>query len=381
MVYLFIILLCVLPFSGWIFKGVDIWNAHGIWFQIGLLVCFCCSFYFEPKKTRKNIPLGLLILWGGSLTLYISYQFMTQQGRYSVYYLFPFLNLLYLAIFYKLIVQYLDKKKIKLILKWLSYLILLTLFYCVIQSFKLDQLHNTIKGIYLGEGALYDLGHPAVIGFIGNPTHLSAYLGMCLPFLFLYKKPWLSISLLFIIISFFTNYGSRTVPITGIIVAIVTLLYCLFCFGKKKFVIGILILLILIGAVCLFFDLGSELLSAKGRIGVWEEYWEYIKPSFILGRGLGANKVISTYSPDFKSFNHLHNEFLQVLLELGIIGLLIIIYGVWDFFRIKNKSKEDIILKAVFLGFLVQSFTLFPAHLWMTSSLAMFVYGCSYIRR
>lgn len=376
MKYLFIGLLLGIPFSPFIFKDIDIWNAQGLWFQVGLLVCFCCSFYFESNRVRiKNIPLGLLVLWGGSLTIYISYQFMAKQGRYSIYYLFPFLNLLYVTIFYKLIVQYLNKERIKLILKWLSFLTLLTLFLCTIQAFGLGgELYNTIKGVYQGDSGINDLKHPAVIGFIGNPTHLSAYLGMCLPFLFLFRKPWLSISLLFIIIMFFTNYASYSVPMTGILTAIVTLFYYLFCRSKRKFIIGLFILLII--GVLAYKYLGQEILSAQGRIGAWKEYWTYIKPTFIFGRGLGANKVLANYISGYKAFNHLHNEYLQGLLEMGLIGLLIIIYGIWDFFKFRNKSKEEVILKAVFLGFLVQSFTLFPAHLWMMSSLAIFSYGC-----
>ena len=253
-------------------------------------------------------------------------------------------------------------------------MLVVSLFYCVIQAFKLDQFFHTFDGLYLSW-----LNHPAVAGFVGNPTHLSAYLGMLLPVLFMLRKPlnWLSIILLFIIILFFTNFGSHTVPITGIVVSVGTLLYYLFKTQRKLCIVISVCLAIGIGTA---FFLGGDryrkdLPSFQGRVTWWTTYSYMMKDTFITGKGLGTIRKIAPITK-FPEVQHLHCEPFQFLFEIGLIGLLAIVFCLWEFFHIKvQESKEVIILKAVFIGFLLQSLTLYPAHLWVMSSIAMFVYS------
>ena len=381
MLYIFLLVLCGLPFAPLVVRNTDIWHAQGFWFQSGLLLLFCSSFYFEPKEIKvRNIPLGLLVLCIGGYTLFVSYKGLS-NGKYLTANILPFFNFVCILVFYKLAVQYLNKDRIKIILRYLSYVLIITLFYCVFQSFGFDQFFKQVeikKAWYFNS-----FNHPAVTGFIGNPTHLSAYLGMCLPLLFSFKRKTtkvLSITLLFVIILFYTNWGSNTVPVTGIVVAIATLLYYCLRTCKVKFIIALTVCIISIRLLLDRIDINyiKGLLNSQSRLNIWAYYLENIKDNFVTGRGLGVVNILARKS-NWQDFRFLHNEYLHFLIETGILGLSAIFYCIYDFFTVKVKpSKEKVILEALFLGFLIQSATLYPAHLWLMGSVGLIAYAGKY---
>lgn len=199
---------------------------------------------------------------------------------------------------------------------------------------------------------------------------------MMLPLLFIRKRSILSITLLFVILLLYTNWGSKVPPLTGIIVAITVMMYYLFMMKRKVFYI--LLPILIVGSIIAVnnMDIVSKklFLSASGRIDTWMEYFDKSKLSFITGKGLGAINIIAKQKGT--AIRHLHNEYMHFLVEIGLIGLLVIIYCIWDYFKLKVKQdKIVIILKAVFLGFILQAVTLYPAHLWIMASVGMFSYA------
>lgn len=377
MLYLFLLVLCGLPFAPFLIRNTDIWHAQGFWFQSGILLLFSYSLY-KPKEIRvKNLYLGLLTLWVGSLTLFASYQGLS-IGKYLPITLLPFFNFVCILLFYQIIVQHLNKEMISKILRCLSYVLVITLGYCTLQYFGLGQGMEVIETKHIDYYAWFK--HPAVTGFIGNPTHLSAYLGMCLPLLFMQRKPILSISLLLFIVLFFLNWGAKTVPLTGIVVSFATLGYYLFKTNRKNFLF-LIISIIVFGTILIKrtdTNYLNSFFSSQSRVSIWEYYFELIKSNFITGKGLGIVNILAKQSK-WTDFRFLHNEYLHFLVELGLVGVVSIFACIYGFFKLKVKeSKEKIILEALFLGFIIQSFTLYPAHLWLMVSIGILAYASKY---
>jgi len=125
----------------------------------------------------------------------------------------------------------------------------------------------------------------------------------------------------------------------------------------------------------------------KGRLKLWPEYLKQTPKYFLTGNGLGqAEEVlkdspIHAYSP--------HNEYLYVLVQYGIVGLLCFFLALWQLWqrvRYRMHQYKTTARDAVYLGFfsawLVFIF-LVDAHIarnWWFSLGIIAAYGCSRIR-
>jgi O-antigen ligase len=105
--------------------------------------------------------------------------------------------------------------------------------------------------------------------------------------------------------------------------------------GKFKAGARFLLILLVIGSlVVAFTPLGTYLKfyvdsgqagSVTGRSDVWAAGWQLIKQKLILGRGFMSSRFLS-YKIDIDWMpNHLHNGFLEVMYNNGLIGLFVIL--------------------------------------------------------
>ena len=212
----FSIFLFLLPWSFLFFKKSDVWHAEGHFFQMGLLILFCASFFQKPNNWVSNKPLAYFLAWAGLVTGSIWIEVVAQTQKYPIKIFLPFFNLLCFVLFYKLSVEYLNREKIEKILRWLPYSILGVLFLCVLQKLNLDQFFKPLS-----------VKSDELVGTIGNTSHLAGYLTLCQPLFF--NRGFfghLSLILLWIVL-FLCNSAS------GIIVGIIVLLFWLLM--KKKY--------------------------------------------------------------------------------------------------------------------------------------------------
>ncbi|MCU1303516.1 MAG: exopolysaccharide production protein [Candidatus Sulfotelmatobacter sp.] len=96
----------------------------------------------------------------------------------------------------------------------------------------------------------------------------------------------------------------------------------------------VLIMLIVGGLLLAFSPLGSYLkfyvssgqaASVTGRSDVWSAGWQLIKAKLVLGRGFMSSRFLAyKISVDWMP-NHLHNGFLEVMYNNGLIGLFVIL--------------------------------------------------------
>lgn len=362
---LFLMFFCLLPWGNFFFKNVDCWHGEGQFVQVCILILFCFSFFEKSKQVKVlNKPLGTFICWAGLITAYwwITIFFKTQH--YPVKLFMPFFNLLCLVWFYKLIVEYLDSASIERILKWFKYSVILLLLYCVLQFFKLDEFFNGLNNT--GD---------QLVGTIGNSMHLAGLLAILQPLFF--KKGWINIFSLIVLWLIILATGSAT----GLVAGLAVILFWLF-FKKRKIAIitgGISF----ISLVILHF-LKPNFFYNSQRFEIWKITFGIIKDKFITGFGLGSVGTIklTPYYPKEGNitWQHLHNEYYQVIFEIGLVGLVLVIWCIWNYFKKFNSLKTDLTIRlaSVFFGFCLISLVTFFGHLWQTAVIGMFAYASIY---
>jgi O-antigen ligase len=119
------------------------------------------------------------------------------------------------------------------------------------------------------------------------------------------------------------------------------------------------------------------MLIDNGRLNQWIQYIPMLQRNIITGGGLN---FVNTYSSSIGSiFDKLHCEYLQIIVEIGIVGLGFIAWMIWDLFTKKvNTTKESAIIRACLAGFCINALTLYPFHLWAISILIVFLYSSIY---
>ena len=114
------------------------------------------------------------------------------------------------------------------------------------------------------------------------------------------------------------------------------------------------------------------------RFRVWGLVCKTFKDKCITGFGLGTYTLSNIGSTNIH-WQHLHNEYLQVVFELGLIGLILVLWCIWDYFKTPLKTDLTIRLASIFFGFCFVSGMLSPAHLWLTSVIGLMSYAGLYI--
>ena len=257
----------------------------------------------------------------------------------------------------------------------------------------------------------FSLGMPRPIGLMKNWNTHAALLGMILlPWLIRYAlKPIVSVWQL-VLVSFLCGFFAFAMGLTlsrgALLVLVVSLVgWCLFAVRQRLFfkhslmfiaalIVGYLLnnLFIednIVQRLSAVTDVNSNSLVAlgSGRHLLWQPAWQMFVDKPFSGWGLGIFHLLySQYKPALsaESGYFAHNDFLQILLELGPIGLLLFVGFVtllgYRLCRviIKPASKlinykiESFIFLAVSLALLVHSF--FTFHLYQLAMQIIFGY-------
>lgn len=359
MIKLFLIFMTLLPWGNFIFRQADIWHSAGHFVQVGILTLFCYSFFEQPRQLRvMNKPLGVFTLWAGLVTAYGWISVFVASNHYPIRIFMPFFNLLCIVILYKLIVSYLCKVSIDKILNWLKYSVILLLIYCVMQYLKLDEFFAGINNT--GD---------QLVGTIGNTMHLAGLLAILQPLFF--KKSLentLSLVLLWLLI---LTTGSAT----GLVAGIAVVLFWLW-FKNRRVAVAFSVLSLV--SIILMRLLNSQFFHNSDRFKIWGEAFNIAKLKFITGMGLGT-VALSNFGTNIR-WQHLHNEYYQVVFELGIIGLILALWCIKDYFRVFNSIKTELTIRlaSMFFGYCLLCGVTFFSHLWLTSVLGIFAFASVY---
>ncbi len=154
----------------------------------------------------------------------------------------------------------------------------------------------------------------------------------------------------------------------------------------------------------LFLPLGSGLdrlkkygLEDRNRFNLVSIGWDYVQQAPLFGNGLGApQEIIDPVEPRYliitRNMRHFHNEYLELLVEMGPLALLALLcfigYVVWEQATGLNESDEErkllaAVMLSVTLVFLAAAFVAFPLQTPAMRCFALVVlfYGLKYIHR
>ena len=98
--------------------------------------------------------------------------------------------------------------------------------------------------------------------------------------------------------------------------------------GAKKF-LGATSLLLVVILLLVGWPVATRLISSfdfregsnMGRLVVWQDSWEIIKKSPIIGVGLGNYSLAVNFNQDYRNAVTSHNLYLDLLAETGLLGL------------------------------------------------------------
>ena len=365
MFYILYTLIIGISFSQLLLPKLDVWHSSGIFAQGCIMLMFAYSF-FETRKPILfyNKPFGMLNIWIGLSTLFICYHAQA-SGRYDVKHFFPYFNFLCLGIMYQVINTQITRAQIEKILESFRYVVIATLLLAVLQHFNLSQFFHLIST----EGNRGEWHNNPVVGFSGNPTHFSGYLGLCSP-IFLWKRKrldWLCIALMLLLMCF-TGTTKGDPAISGFIVLAVVFAYT---FKNKKIII---IPLFLLFALLTSLFAPENFLSLNGRGQFFPTLIGYFKQLPITGHGLGSIEILYLKGL-LGDIKHAHLECLGYALEIGLIGLILILNLIHKFIIYEDDTRIELVLKSIVLGFLVSCLFNSTSHLWLPSIITMFAYA------
>lgn len=231
--------------------------------------------------------------------------------------------------------------------------------------------------------------------FTGNINLTAFTMVLKTPFLIFWLYKYRKISIFFrmvillIVLSTIYLLGSRGANLTLIViftVLIISSLFGAYFFNKKYAMSIILTFLVSIGLNSIQFrnakginylqrttSLNDQ--SSRERIEFYKNALESIKENPILGIGIGNWKITSIKydGPDIDSYRvpyHVHNDFLEITAELGIVGFILfygiylfLFIGYWKLFRSKAQKEVKLMSLILILGlitYLADSFLNFP---------------------
>jgi len=218
-----------------------------------------------------------------------------------------------------------------------------------------------------------------VYSTLENPNVYGEYLLLIIPFtiaLFWTEKGWKKkIFLLGVIL--ITGIALILTFSRGCWLGIIFAIAVLALIIDKRFVfLGILLLLLSPfilpdTIISRFTSIGNmEDTSTSYRVYIWMGTIAMLRDYWISGVGMGItsfNTIYPLYSYNNIKAPHSHNLYLQIIVEYGIVGFIVMVGVMYNYFKmaiISLKSKKNIALgglMAGIIGFLIQSMT---DHTW-----------------
>ncbi len=306
------VFLAVLPFSPFIFRpNLDLWHSQTIWAQGCVFMLLALSYMQAQHREPVNRPLALWIGWVALSTLYIWAQTVITKGVYPVQILPGLLHMLILLFFYQVAVKTLDSWSIEQIFQWVCWSGLLMMAYCAVQYLGLDQFFDDLE--------VGSRSHN-IVGSIGNPTHLGTYMALLTP-MYLMQKRW-RWKLAAVASTFIVFWTFSAGAIIGLACGL--LIYGWLSYKKYRW----MLLSITVLGIIAMFQVRPDLIALNGRLEPWQQFYRFFEAKPITGFGAGfiyEQSKLNTLEI-MNNWRHVHNEYFQMAIEHGLIGLGIIFY-------------------------------------------------------
>ncbi|HIE43379.1 MAG TPA: hypothetical protein EYP78_01105 [Candidatus Omnitrophica bacterium] len=228
-----------------------------------------------------------------------------------------------------------------------------------------------------------------VFSTLGNPNRLAGYLILILPFCLdsLYREKRVKVKVGLLVILLILLGGLLLTRTEGAFLAtLISILMFLFLVNRKKFsrwnranklILLLFIVTFVFTVIPLIFKSLPEY-SINWRLFIWKTSLSMVKEKPFFGWGIGglernyplfqqATRLsMKEASSPFTQETHAHNDYLQILVENGVVGLGLFLGIFVAFFREQlfcKRENLDIPLVCSITAFLTFSLTSFPLYM------------------
>lgn len=332
--------------------------------SIFLLTSFMIFYFLKTRKDKITIkkknflfPLFSFLLWN-LFTGIKSINIFETLKTFLI--LFLFIN------FYFFSSEIFERSDIERIMKFLIYASIFISIYGFLQIFGIDFVNWTIKKTPLST--------------LGRRNFAGEYLVMIIPFTYIFiinsKSPKEKFFYIFSFFLFFMHliFTFTRASYLGFFISTILFLFLLKIKIPVKKVITVGIFFILFSNSFSQNGFGFEKGTIKSRIYIWQKTLNIFKKNPFIGVGAGNFKInFLLYAEDRpyqialikEVLEDVHNDFLEILVETGIIGFLIFLFILFQIFKTSyfTYKKEKILTSGILcsiVGLLFNSLASFP---------------------
>jgi len=312
---------------------------------------FCCQSFFSLRN--PFLATGLFYIALGFVYFFYS-SFITANGKviWNFWNFRPTVSVLCGILIIKLLYEcastkdWVDTGKV---IAWLGGIFAL---YSIFQYFSIDQ-------IFKNEKILYVNGHfdrkLQMVSFFGSVFLTSGFLALCAPMCLIFKD--LRYKFFYVAILIALILLDKTMALASFGTGLVVYLLM-----NRSWVKLILLILIFITGGIFYAFYNPEFFSLTGRVELWKITWNKFLEAPFFGHGLGSFEMFQ-FKPGNTVTFFAHNEYLQILFDIGIVGFSIFVLFVVDLFKRIFVSENNILLIGYIAGlisFLVLCLGSFP---------------------
>ena len=210
-------------------------------------------------------------------------------------------------------------------------------------------------------------------GWSGNPALLGVFFSSTI-FLFLEYFKVKKIPILFFVVLGFVLLIKSATAIMAITIGGLFYIFNKYSFKGKKILVALSIIILSLSA---FYFIKNPNFD---RLPIWEKLIKQgirVRPFVGSGLGIFSNLMIvdKTGTPWFEA----HNDYLEMILELGIIGFILFsgfIVSCFKDFSMAYKTNKQICMASCLVAFMVSAISLFPFHITQLSFYAIAMLVC-----
>jgi len=334
-------------------QDLDLWHTQALWAYAGLAWAVGDTWTRPGIRRANNLALRFWLWWVGLSSLWWTTFRLLKEHQHNIGLWMSCLHLVVLGLWYLTATASWTPQLVERLTTACAWVAVGLAAYGILQVMGFDQLFMNI-------GDRGGRNHRA-IGTIGNPAHFGVYLSLALPAMWRLRWKWAGMSLAGLALYLTKSQGAWLAAGAAFV--------WMLALRKRWWAIAGVGVVASLGLVLAWDELS---LSLTNRLARWAMLWGLVEQAPLTGHGPGALFLLSTViqNPEHPLWHwrHAHNEWLQVWLEQGIIGVGLLTWLVIHTFRQAWQLRTHptgLVLGSVFVAFVMNSVYHFPAHLWM----------------
>ena len=341
------------------FTQLDIWHANALWMQLATLILAGVQASTQQPLTRLPAACWWFVSWVSGSLLWIFAGLLRTGLLYPTPMLMGVANL-WLILLVVLLLSSCSLSALQSIAQGVFWSGTGLIVYGWLQAMNLDPFFKYIDG-----SRTTDL----IVGTIGNPTHFACQLALWCPLALIqpgWRKLWMLPALGLI---------GLCSSATAMVLTMLLGLGWVWTQSKKMAWMSVATMA-LTGAGWGWTH--PAWLNPHGRFHTWQAWWPVLMEHSVVGAGLGFTKQLADRLPVehlLSQWKHLHNEYLQLWIETGLIGMGLLGWLGWHLWQRRHHGERHAFRWAC--GWMLVLCCLmaclsFPFHLWQVGGLGLF---------